>query len=269
MIDRRIDISIMQQCELLGIHRSGIYYEPVPESDENLKLMRMFDEQYLKTPFYGFRKLTAWLEEKGYNVNEKRVIRLMKLMGWQTIYRGPNTSRKNKEHKIYPYLLKDIKIERANQVWGIDITYIPMRKGYMYLCAIIDLHTRYVVNWSISNTMTAEWCCSVVKEAIFTNGKPEIINSDQGSQFTGTEYTDLLKSNEILISMDGKGRAIDNIFIERLWRSVKYECIYLHVFEDGVQLYSGLQKYFQFYNTERYHQSLDNQKPAVLYKKTA
>ena len=271
MIDRRLDISISRQCELLQIHRSGLYYTPVAENEENLHLMRLLDEQYLNTPFYGIRRLTKLLNKKGYPVNHKRVKRLMKLMGWQTIYRKPNTSWKDKEHKVYPYLLKDLKIDHSNQVWGIDITYIPMRRGYMYLCAIIDLHTRYVVNWSISNTMTAEWCCQVVAEAVKMNGKPEIINSDQGSQFTSIDYTELLQSPvmDIKISMDSKGRAIDNIFIERLWKSVKYECVYLNVFEDGVQLYEGLQKYFNFYNTERLHQSLDYQTPESLYRKAA
>jgi len=271
MIDRELDISICRQCELLQIHRSGLYYMPVPESEENLYLMRLMDEQYLNTPFYGIKRLTKLLSKKGYPINHKRVKRLMNLIGWETIYRKPNTSWKNKEHKVYPYLLKDLIIDHSNQVWGIDITYIPMRRGYMYLCAIIDIHTRYVVNWSISNTMTAEWCCQVVEEAIKMNGKPEIINSDQGSQFTSLEYTELLLSPgmNIKISMDGKGRAIDNIFIERLWKSVKYECVYLNVFEDGVQLYEGLQKYFNFYNTERLHQSLDYQTPESLYRKAA
>jgi putative transposase len=229
--------------------------------------MRLMDEQYFKTPFYGVRKLTEWLYHEGYDVNHKRVKRLMNLMGWQTIYRQPNTSKPNKEHPVYPYLLKGLTINRANQVWAIDITYIPMRRGFMYLCAIIDLHTRYVVNWSISNTMTATWCRQVVEEAIAMHGQPEIINSDQGSQFTSLEYTELLTKRDkpILISMDGKGRCIDNIFIERLWRSVKYECVYLHAFEDGVQLYNGLQRYFHFYNNERIHQSLDYKTPASLY----
>ena len=193
----------------------------------------------------------------------------MSKMGWQTLYRKPNTSWKNKENNIYPYLLKDLKIDHPNQVWGIDITYVPMRRGFMYLCAIIDLHTRYVVNWGISNSMTADWCCQLVEEAIEMHGKPEIINSDQGSQFTSMEYTEMLLSKGIKISMDGKGRAIDNIFIERLWKSVKYECIYLHAFEDGVQLYEGLDNYFTFYNTERLHQSLDYETPESLYKKAA
>jgi putative transposase len=269
MIERDIDIGIGRQCELLGIHRSGLYYAPMPESEDNLHYMRLLDEQYLKTPFYGIRRIARWLNKKGFKVNRKRVKRLMGLMGWQTLYRKPNTSWKNKENKIYPYLLKDLKIDHKNQVWGIDITYVPMRRGFMYLCAIIDLHTRYVVNWGISNTMTAGWCCQLVEEAIEMHGKPEIMNSDQGSQFTSLEYIELLSSKEIKISMDVKGRAIDNIFIERLWKSVKYECIYLNAFEDGVQLYRGLDTYFNFYNTERFHQSLDYETPESLYKKAA
>jgi len=205
MIERNIDIGLGRQCELLRIHRSGLYYAPLPESEDNLKYMRLFDEQYLKTPFYGIRRMTRWLNKKGFKVNRKRVIRLMSKMGWQTLYRKPNTSWKNKENKIYPYLLKDIKIDHRNQVWGIDIM----------------------------------------------------------------EYTEMLLSKGIKISMDGKGRAIDNIFIERLWKSVKYECIYLHAFEDGVQLYEGLDNYFTFYNTERLHQSLDYETPESLYKKAA
>ena len=265
MIDRETAMSISHQCRMLQIHRSGLYYTPCVESEDNLVLMRLLDEQYFKTPFYGVRKLTKWLEQQGYNINKKRVKRLMDLVGWQTIYRKPNTSWKNKAHPVYPYLLRDLKIERSNHVWAIDITYIPMRRGFMYLCAIIDLHTRYVVNWSISNTMTAEWCKSIVEEAVATHGRPAIINSDQGSQFTSEEYTSLF-DDEMKISMDGKGRAIDNIFIERLWKSVKYECVYLHAFEDGVQLYEGLQNYFSFYNNERIHQSLDYKTPASLYR---
>jgi len=271
MVDRGMHISMSRQCELLCIHRSGLYYRPLAESEENLLLMRFLDEQYLKTPFYGCRRLTKWLNKQGHKVNRKRVKRLMELMGWQTIFRKPNTSWKDKRHPVYPYLLKDLKIERSNQVWAIDITYVPMRRGFMYLCAIIDRHTRYVVNWGISNTMTAEWCCQIVEEAIQEHDQPEIINSDQGSQFTSEEYTALLEKRDkpIKISMDGKGRAIDNIFIERLWKSVKYECVYLHAFEDGVQLYEGLQKYFSFYNQERLHQSLDYETPESQYRKAA
>jgi putative transposase len=256
---------------LLCIHRSGLYYRPVPEKDENLHIMRLLDEQYFKTPFYGIRRLTKWLQNQNFKITRKRVKRLMNLMGWQTLYRKPNTSWKNKEYAAYPYLLKDLVITRKNQVWAIDITYVPMRRGYMYLCAIIDLHTRYVVNWSISNTMTAEWCSMIVEEAIAMHGRPEIINSDQGSQFTSFEYTSLLskEENQIKISMDGKGRAIDNIFIERLWKSVKYECVYLNIFEDGVQLYEGIQNYFNFYNKERLHQSLNYETPESHFKKAA
>jgi putative transposase len=271
MIDKGINISQCRQCELLRIHRSGLYYAPVPESEQNLHLMRLIDEQYYKTPFYGIRRLTAWLRQLGHKVNRKRIKRLMELIGWRTIYRKRNTSKKDKQNPVYPYLLKDLVIDHPNQVWATDITYVPMRRGFMYLCAIIDVHTRFVVNWGISNTMTSAWCRQIVEEAIETYGQPEIINSDQGSQFSGFEYTSLMteRENPIAISMDSKGRAIDNIFIERLWKSVKYECVYLNAFEDGVQLYEGLQNYFQFYNTERLHQSLDYKTPERVYRNVA
>ena len=271
MIEKGIDISLCRQCELLRIHRSGLYYAPVPESEENLHLMRLIDEQYYKTPFYGIRRITAWLRNLGHKVNRKRVKRLMELIGWRTIFHKRNTSKKSKENPVYPYLLKDLDIDHPNHVWAIDITYVPMRHGFMYLCAIIDVYTRFVVNWGISNTMTSLWVRQIVEKAIEMYGQPEIINSDQGSQFSGYEYTSLLTERDkpIAISMDGKGRAIDNIFIERLWKSVKYECVYLHVFEDGVQLYEGLQIYFLFYNTERLHQSLDYKTPESIYRKAA
>lgn len=262
-------LSLSDQCRLLSIHRSGLYYSPVPEREENLRLMRLLDEWYLQVPFYGIRRLTRLLNAQGEQVNRKRVKRLMDLMGWQTIYHKRKTSKRNPEHPVYPYLLRGLEITRANQVWAIDITYVPMRKGFMYLCAIIDLHTRYVLNWSLSNTMTTEWCCGIIQEAIEIHGKPDIINSDQGSQFTSLAYVELLKSTNILISMDGKGRAIDNIFIERLWKSVKYECVYLHAFEDGVKLYEGLQNYFYFYNHQRLHQSLGYKTPASVYRTAA
>lgn len=262
-------LSIAAQCRLLSIHRSGLYYQPCSESEENLAIMRLLDEQYYKTPFYGVRKLTVWLRSLGYTINRKRVKRLMELMGWQTIYRKPWLSKPDKEHKVYPYLLKGLNVNRANQVWAMDITYVPMKKGFMYLCAVIDLHTRYVVNWGVSNSMTAEWCSEVVAEAVEQYGSPEIVNTDQGSQFTSDVFIAQLKEKGIQPSMDGKGRAIDNIFIERLWKTVKYEHIYLKVPEDGVQLYEGLKEYFSFYNCERPHQSLDYKIPAVLYKKAA
>jgi putative transposase len=270
MIERgHSGLSIRQQCRLLGLHRSGLYYKPVSETAENLAIMRLLDEQYYKTPFYGVRRLRAFLRNEGYTINRKRVKRLMDLIGWETLYQEPNTSAPNVAHNVYPYLLKGLKITKANQVWATDITYVPMRKGFMYLCAVIDLHTRYVLNWSISNTMTAEWCKDVVEEAIRLNGKPEIFNTDQGSQFTSEVFTGLLKSNEIQISMDGKGRALDNILIERLWRSVKYENIYLNVYEDGVSLYKGLSEYFNFYNKKRLHQSLGYKTPEILYTQIA
>jgi putative transposase len=266
MIDNKhSSLSIVRQCRLLGLHRSGLYFKPCSESEENLTILRLLDEQYYKTPFYGSRKLTVWLKKQDFKINRKRTQRLMDVMGWQTLYRHRNTSEPDKQHKRYPYLLKGLLIERANQVWAMDITYVPMRRGFMYLCAVIDLHTRFVVNWSLSNTMTAEWCKQVVEEAFQMHGYPEIFNTDQGSQFTSDVFTGLLLGKEIQISMDGKGRAIDNIFIERLWRSVKYEHIYLHVAEDGVQLYEGLQEYFSFYNHERSHQSLAYKTPADCY----
>ncbi len=272
MVDKEyLQLSIKKQCEVLNLHRSGLYYKPVSESEENLKIMRLFDEQYLHTPFYGVRRLTEFLYEKGFNVNPKRTRRLMDLMGWQTIYRQKLTTKRRKGDPVYPYLLKGLEINRRNQVWAIDITYIPMRKGFMYLCAIIDVHTRFVINWGISNTMSAEWVTSITEEAIQGHGVPEIINSDQGSQFGSFEYTNLLlnRKNPIALSMDGKGRAIDNIFIERLWKSVKYECVYLRAFEDGVELYKGLKDYFHFYNHQRFHQSLDYSKPADRYLNAA
>lgn len=270
MIDKKSSsLSVAAQCRILQVHRSGLYYQPRSESEENMIIMRLLDKQYFKTPFYGVRKLTVWLRGLGYVINRKRVKRLMVLMGWQTIYRRPNTSKPNKQNRIYPYMLKGLEINQPNQVWAMDITYVPMRRGFMYLCAVIDLHTRFVLNWGVSNTMTADWCTEVVREAMEKYGKPGIINTDQGSQFTSNEFTGLLLGNEISISMDGKGRAIDNIFVERLWRSVKYEHVYLHSAEDGVELYSGLKNYFEFYNTERPHQSLDYQVPASWYSKAA
>jgi putative transposase len=268
MIDKQdSSLSFSHQCRILGLHRSGLYYSPCSESPENLAIMRLLDEQYFKTPFYGTRKLTAWLKGLEYDINRKRVKRLMDLMGWQTLYRHKNTSKPDKQNRLYPYLLRGLAITRANQVWAMDITYVPMRRGFMYLCAIIDLHTRYVVNWSVSNSMTAEWCNQVAEEAIEQYGNPEIFNTDQGSQFTSEVFTSTLLNKKIQISMDGKGRAIDNIFIERLWRTVKYEHVYLHVAKDGVELYEGLKKYFSFYNQERLHQSLEYKAPAILYLK--
>jgi putative transposase len=231
--------------------------------------MRWLDEQYFSTPFYGVLRLTALLQVAGYPVSVKRVRRLMKKVNWQTIYREPKTTINDKTHYKYPYLLKGLKIIKRNQVWAMDITYIPMEKGFMYLTAIIDLHSRYVIHWSLSNTMSAEWCAEVLKQAIELHGKPEIFNTDQGSQFTSEVFIKELKSNEIKISMDGKGRALDNIFIERLWRSVKYENVYLNVYENGLSLWKGLNDYFSFYNNERLHQSLEYKTPKDVYQLAA
>lgn len=269
MIDSSEELSITKQCELLNIHRSGLYYKPKGETEENLEIMKLLDEQYFKTPFYGSRKLTVLLAQKGYNVNRKRVKRLMKKINWQTIYREPRTTISAKGHKIYPYLLRNLDITHKNQVWATDITYIPMEKGFMYLCAILDLHTRCVLNWSVSNSMSAEWCAEVLQEAIDKHGKPEIFNTDQGSQYTSEVHVNILKDNNIKISMDGRGRALDNVFVERLWRSVKYEDVYLRSYRNGLELYKGLKTYFEFYNTERFHESLDYMTPEQRYNPTA
>jgi putative transposase len=269
LVEPAIDMSIVKQCDLLDMSRSGFYYAPVPESEENLGIMRWMNEQYLNTPFYGVERLLVLLLVMGYKINHKRLRRLMKLQGWQTLYPTRKTTRIDPAAYKYPYLLNGLSIERRNQVWAIDITYIAMEKGFMYLCAVIDIHTRYVVGWGISNSMTAEWCTNIVKEAIAIHGKPEIINSDQGTQFTSEVYTRALIEQGIQISMDGKGRAIDNIFIERLWRTLKYEHIYLHSYEEGLSLYKGLHNYFKFYNGERRHQSLNNETPLTLYQQAA
>jgi putative transposase len=264
------ELSIVQQCILLSLCRSTLYYKPEgQETDLNLKLMEELDKQYLKTPFYGFRKMTMHLKNLGYAVNRKRVRRLMRLMGLETIYRKPNTSLPNKEHHIYPYLLSGTKITHINQVWATDITYIPMKKGFMYLMAIMDLYSRKVLHWSVSNTMEAEWCTQVLKTTIQIHGKPHIFNTDQGSQFTSSIFTQVLKDHDVQISMDGKGRAIDNIFVERLWRSVKYENIYLKAYENGLDLQKGLNEYFYFYNQQRFHESLSYQTPNQIYAMAA
>ncbi len=260
-------LSIVKQCTLLSLHRGIYYYEPIPETAENLAIMLWLDKQYFEVPFYGVLRLTVELNDIGYTINQKRVRRLMKLVGWKTLYPKPRTTITDKASYKYPYLLKGMQFVKPNQVWEIDITYLPMAKGFMYLFAIIDVYSRYIVGWGISNTMTAEWCASITKEAIIKHGKPEIINSDQGSQFTSEEHTKLLESYEIQISMDGKGRAIDNIYIERFWRSIKYEKIYLWAYEDGLSLFKGVKEYMHFYNEKRKHQHLDDKIPKALYNK--
>lgn len=267
LIKKKHKLSVKRRCELLGVHRSGLYYKPKEVSGLNLELMRVMDEQYLKTPFYGVPRMWDWLRKKGYRINKKRIERIYNLMGIEAVGPKPNSSRPNKEAVKFPYLLKGMEITHPNQVWATDITYIPMRQGFMYLMAIIDLHSRYVVNWSVSNSMEAEWCATVLREAIAMHGKPEIINSDQGSQFTSDEWIEACKG--IQISMDGKGRAIDNIFIERLWRTVKYEHVYLNPAEDGLELFLGFKHYFNFYNNERSHQSLEYSRPVEVFNKAA
>lgn len=261
-------LSVAKQCKALCLQRNYLYYKPKMESNENLEIMRFLDKQYYQTPFYGYRKLTFLLENLGYQINEKRVIRLMNLVNWCTIFRMPRTTTSNKEHKKYPYLLRNIEITHANQVWATDITYIPMKKGFMYLTAIIDLHTRFVLNWDISNTMSAEWCARILQETIDKYGSPEIFNTDQGSQYNSEIHTQTLLKNNIQISMDGKGRAIDNIFVERLWRTVKYENVYLQEYKDGVALYEGLKLYFEFYNTKRIHQGINYKTPNQMYNQS-
>lgn len=266
MVEYGGKLSLVRQCELLNLHRSLLYYQPSEVSSEDLAMMALMDKQYLKTPFYGYRKMTIFLQKEGYNVNHKRVRRLMKLMRIEAIYARQNTSKSNKEHKIYPYLLKNVSITRVNQVWATDITYVPMAKGFMYLIAVLDLYSRYVIAWDISNSMEAEWCANILKIALDNHGKPDIFNTDQGSQFTSDIFISILLENGIQPSMDGKGRAIDNIFIERLWRSVKYEDIYLWSYSDGWELETGLKKYFNFYNQERPHQSLRYKTPKEIYQ---
>lgn len=270
-IDKAKKLSISRQCELIEVTRSSFYYKPAGESKLNLELMRLIDEEYLLHPWLGVPRMTTWLrEDKGYEVNPKRIERLYKLMGLSATGPKPNTSKKGKGkcHRIYKYLLRKLKIERINQVWAMDITYIPVQGGYLYLCAIIDIHSRFVVGWSLSNTMTSEWCKQTLRGAIEQYGRPEILNTDQGSQFTAYEFCDWVTHPQqgIKLSMDGKGRAIDNIFIERLWRSVKYEHVYLFPASDGLECYRGLKEYFDYYNTQRRHQSLDNQTPLTAYE---
>ena len=259
------ELSIQSQCQLLGISRSSYYYQPQDISDEELRLLRLLDEQYLKTPFYGSRKMTIYLRSLGYAVNRKRVIRLMHQLGLQTIYAKKRTTIPNPNHKTYPYLLRGLDIIHSNQVWCTDITYLPMRKGHFYLVAIMDWYSRKVLSWRISNAMEVDFCLEALSEALLTYEKPEIFNSDQGSQFTANEFTKCLTEAKVKISMDGRGRCYDNIFIERLWRSIKYELIYLCEFDDGKHLKKEVKKWIEWYNTERFHQALDYQTPDAVY----
>jgi len=256
---------VRRQCQLLGLPRSSLYYRPAPETPDNLRLMRLLDEEYTAHPFLGSRRLTRWLVERGESINRKRVQRLLRLMGLEAIYPKPRLSAAGRGHVIYPYLLRDVRVERPDQVWSTDITYVPLARGFMYLAAILDWYSRYVLAWRLSNTLDGSFCLDMLDEAL-SRGRPGIFNTDQGVQFTASAWTSRLESAGVAVSMDGRGRCLDNVFVERLWRTVKYEDIYLHGYETVPELQHGLGRYFGYYNTERLHQSLDYRTPAAVYR---
>lgn len=258
------ELSIRKQCELLGLNRSTLYYQAKGESAENIALMHLLDEQYTRTPFYGVLRMTNYLRNQGYFVNEKRVRRLLRKMGLNAVYPSPKLSEKHPQHKIYPYLLRGKKINNVNQVWSTDITYIRLNSGFVYLMAVIDWRSRYVLTWSLSTTLDADFCIEAVGD-LLSPKCCEIFNTDQGAQFTTPRFTQPLLDNDIQVSMDGRGRALDNIFVERLWRTVKYELIYLHEYHSVKEVYDALKEYFRFYNNERIHQALDYATPAQVY----
>jgi putative transposase len=258
-------LSIRRQCELLELNRASWYYEPVPESAENLAWMRRIDEQYLARPFFGSRQMTVWFQRQGFTVNRKRVQRLMRLMGLEAIYPKPRTTQRAAGHKIYPYLLRDLTITRPDQVWGADITYVPLRHGFLYLVAILDWYSRYVVAWKLSNSLEGSFCHECL-DAALRRGRPEIFNTDQGVQFTGAAWTSRLQAHGIAISMDGRGRALDNVFVERLWRTVKYEEVYLKDYATVWEAEEGLTDYFRFYDEKRPHSRLGSRTPAEVYR---
>jgi putative transposase len=268
MIDKGEAIPITQQCALLALCRSGVYYQAVPVSAKDLDLMRQIDGIHLVWPFYGSRNIRNELWARGYDVGRDRVRRLMRLMGIEALYAKPKLSQAHPGHQKYPYLLRGLSITRPNHVWAADITYIPMAKGFCYLVAIIDWASRMVLSWRLSNTLDSAFCVEAAEEAIAKYGCPDIFNTDQGSQFTADAFTDSLRSRDISISMDGKGRWRDNVFIERLWKSVKYEDIYLKAYGSMVEVKKGLTDYFTFYNQKRWHQSLDRKTPAMVYFST-
>jgi putative transposase len=258
-------LSISRQCELLGLSRSSFYYQPATQTEENLTLMNLLDKEYTAHPFKGSRRMMLWLRDQGHPVNRKRVQRLMGLMGLEAIYPKPKLSASGGTHKVFPYLLRDVPIERPDQVWSTDITYIPLAKGFMYLAAIIDWYSRYVISWRLSNTLEGDFCLEMLQEAL-GKGRPEVFNTDQGVQFTAQAWTGRLQAAGVAVSMDGRGRCLDNVFVERLWRSVKYEDIYLKCYEGVPALRRGLGAYWTFYNEERPHQSLDYRTPARVYR---
>jgi putative transposase len=258
-------LSISSQCALLSISRSSVYYTPVGENPLNLKLMELIDRQFLDTPWYGTRQMARYLRREGYMVGRKRVRRLMQKMGLRAIFQTPRTTVPNPEHKIYPYLLRNLAITSANQVWCTDITYIRMNRGFLYLVAIMDWYSRKVLSWRISNTMDTDFCIEALEEAIETYGAPELFNTDQGSQFTSQRFIGVLKEHSIRISMDGRGRWMDNVFIERLWRSLKYECVYLQAFESGVEAKRKIGEWMEYYNTKRPHSTFGEKTPFEVY----
>ena len=265
MIDRDYRLSVSRQCQVLGLPRSTAYYQPVPVSAEALALMRRIDELHLEIPSAGSRTLRTFLRKDGHRLGRQRVRRLMRKMGLEAIYRKPNLSRRHAAHPIYPYLLRHLRIDRSNQVWATDITYIPMRRGFVYLVAIMDWYSRRVLAWRLSNTLSTDFCVEALEEAIARYGAPEIFNTDQGCQFTSAEFTDVLKARDIRISMDGKGCWRDNVFIERLWRTVKYEEVYLKAYDTVSAAKASLGTFFEYYNRRRPHQSLDDETPDAIY----
>jgi putative transposase len=259
-------LSVRRQCQLLGLARASLYYQPAGETAANLRLMRLIDEQYTRHPFFGSRQMTQWLRQaQGQEVNRKRVQRLMRRMGLEAICPRPRLSVAGAGHRIYPYLLRDVVVDRPDQVWSTDITYVPMAHGFMYLAATMDWFSRYVIAWRLSNTLEGSFCVEMLEEAL-SQGKPEVFNTDQGAQFTAEAFTSRLENAGVAVSMDGRGRWVDNVFVERLWRSVKYEELYLHCYETVPQLRQGLESYFGFYNEERFHQSLEYRTPAQVYR---
>jgi len=260
------ELSIRRQCELLSLTRSMLYYLPVGVSAEDQALMKAIDRLFTKWPFYGSRKILFELRGEGHEVNRKRVQRLMQVMGLQALVPGPHTSKPHPDHPIYPYLIGGIDVVRPNQVWATDITYIPLEQGWCYLIAVIDWHSRAILSWRLSNTMTVEFCVEALEEALRHHGPPAMFNTDQGAQFTSPDFTGVLKREGITISMDGKGRATDNVFIERVWRSLKYEDVYLHAYVTLAEAHAGIGAWIRFYNVRRPHQSLDNRTPMDVYR---
>ena len=263
------DLSLTRQCKLLHISRTGLYYKPKGESALNLSLMEKIDRQHLKTPWYGARQMARFLRRHGYCVSRKRISRLMRKMGVVALAPGPQTSKRNKAHAVYPYLLRDLQITNANQVWCTDVTFIPMQHGFLYLVAIMDWHTRHVLSWRVSTTQDTNMCLEALEEAVENYGVPQIFNTDQGSQFTSTAWIEALKSKDIKISMDGKGCWVDNVFIERLWRSLKYECIYINAFDTFKEAWAGINHWMNYYNDARPHSSLNDKTPGEVYLKMA